>query len=89
MTEIPDGAKTQLQKGQASNEARLDLIEQRMDEVGELAQRLAALEAITGLADTPPTFMNSTNGRILIAAVLIAFLAFIGWEASDIISLTP
>ena len=86
---IEDGTKTQLQKGQAGAEARLDLLEQRLDDVGELAQRIAALEALAGVADEPPKFMNSTNGRLLIAAVLIAFLAFIGWEASDIISLTP
>ena len=84
MTEVPDGAKTQLQKGQASVEARLDLLEQ-----DNLVERIAVLEALVGVSKTPPSFMQTTNGRILIGALLIAFLAFIGWEASDIISLTP
>ena len=86
---VEEGAKTQLQKGQAGAEARLDLLEQRVEDMGEMAQRIAALEALAGVADAPPKFMQSTNGRILIAAVLIAFLAFMGWEASDINLLTP
>lgn len=76
-----DGTRTQLQKGQASTEARLDLLEQ-----DNLAQRIAALEALAGVGDAPQSFMSSTNGRLLIGAVLIAFLAFIGWEAGDIMS---
>ena len=81
---IEDGTKTQLQKGQASNEARLDLLED-----AHLAQRIAALEALAGSDHAPASFWNSVNGRWLIAAITVTLLALLGWEASDILELTP
>jgi len=90
MPEIPDGAKTQLQKGQASHKARLDLLEQRIDEVGELAQRIAALEALGGSDHAPKaSFWNSANGRWMIAAITITLLALLGWNAEDIKGFVP
>ena len=82
---LENGAKTQLQKGQASTEARLDLLED-----AHLAQRIAALEALVGSDDAPPaSFWNSTNGRWLIGGVTITLLALLGWSADDILSFAP
>ncbi len=82
---VEEGAKTQLQKGQASAEARLDLLEQ-----ADLAQRIAALEALAGLdADATTAFWDSTNMRWLIASITITLLALLGWNADDIRSFIP
>ena len=87
---LEDGAKTQLQKGQAGHAARLDLLEQLFDVVGELAQRIAALEALQGVDDAPhASFWNSTNGRWLIGGVTITLLALLGWSADDLRALIP
>ena len=81
---IEDGTKTQLQKGQASAEARLDLLED-----AHLAQRIAALEALTGIDHAPASFWNSTNGRWLIGSITITLLALLGWSADDLRALIP
>lgn len=86
---IEDGAKTQLQKGQAGHEARLDLLEQLFDVVGELAQRVAVLEALQGVDDAHASFWNSANGRWLIGGVTITLLALLGWNAEDIRGIAP
>ena len=79
-----DGAKTQLQKGQASAEARLDLLED-----AHLAQRIAALEALAGSDNAPASFWNSANGRWIIGGITISLLALLGWSADDILSFAP
>ena len=81
-----DGKTTQLQKGQASAAARIDMLEDRIVTLEAMRERVAALEALQGVEDAPltPTLWNSKNGRYVIGAALIAFLAFIGWEANDI-----
>ena len=89
MTES-DGKTTQLQKGQASAAARIDMLEERIAVLATvleaMRERVAALEALQGIEDPAPapTLWNSKNGRYVIGAALIAFLAFIGWEANDI-----
>ena len=88
MTET-DGKTTQLQKGQASAAARIEISEERIEllqhHLVELGQRVAGLEAIQGIDQEPAkSFWNSTNGRYVIGALLVAFLAGIGWGAEDI-----
>ena len=83
---LENGAKTQLQKGQAGHEARLDLLEQGMEEVGELAQRIAALEALAGSTAPAASFWNSANGRWLIGGITITLLALLGWSADDVMT---
>lgn len=88
MTE-QDGKTTQLQKGQASAAARIEIAEERLqvlqDAIVEIGQRVAGLEALQGIEAEPvKSFWNSTNGRYVIGALLVAFLAFLGWEAQDI-----
>ena len=89
MTET-DGKTTQLQKGQASAAARIDMAEERIEllqhHLVELGQRVAALEALQGIEDPDHSnsFWNSKNGRYVIGAALVAFLALLGWGAEDI-----
>ena len=83
-----DGERTQIQK-QATAKVRLDMLEERVqilqDSLVAGGERIAALEALQGIDTEPPvSFWNSTNGRYVIGAVLVSFLAFLGWEASDI-----
>jgi len=82
-----NGKTTALQKGQAGHAARIDMLEERVAILETMRERVAALEALQGIEDAPPapTLWNSKNGRYVIGAVLIAFLAYLGWEAKDIL----
>lgn len=87
---VEDGVKTQLQKGQASAAARLDMLDERVEILEAMRERIAALEALRGIEAKPAaSFWNSVNGRWLIASITITLLALLGWNADDLRNLIP